>query len=176
MGKVSRLISIVVGIAMIVCGVALLLEPEGSLVVVALVLGIGLMAYGIKKLAYYLTMARYMVESLSILLVGVLALDVGFFAITLIDASRVSVVLYLVGYNALSGIFGIVRGLESKRLGSRWKPRLLHGAINLALAILSLAFMGSEQIILIIFCIGLFYSAAMRIASALKPTEIIYIP
>lgn len=176
MGKVRRFISILVGVAMIACGVALLLEPEGSLVVVALVLGIGLMAYGVKKLVYYLTMARHMVESLSILLVGVLALDVGFFAITLLDAPRVSIVLYLVGYNALSGVFGIVRGLESKRLESRWKPRLFHGVINLALAILSLAFMGSEQIILVIFCIGLFYSAAMRIASALKPTEIIYIP
>jgi hypothetical protein len=37
------------------------------------------------------------------------------------------------------------------------------------------AFVGSDEVVIAVFCIGLFYAAPTRIASAFQPTEIIYI-
>jgi len=47
--------------------------------------------------------------------------------------------------------------------------------VSLALASLCTTFINSGETIIWVFCIGLFYSAGVRLASAFKPTEIIYI-
>ena len=74
-----------------------------------------------------------------------------------------------------TGVLSIARGVEAKLMGSRWKYRVVHGLVNIALALLCVAFSASDQIVIYIFCIGLFYSAVTRLISAFKPTEIIYI-
>ena len=175
MSKLQRIMSFLIGLMMIICGVALLLAPKDGLVFVAYVLGFAIMIYGVRMLVYYLTMARHMTSGLSVLFIAVIVIDVSVFALALVGDPKLSIVIYLVGYNMLTGILSIARGIESKLFGSSWIPNVLHGIVNIALAALCVTFVGSDQIVIIIFCIGLFYSAAERIVTAFRPTEIIYI-
>ena len=175
MTKLQRIANLALSLLMIACGMIMLLEPQGGLLVVACVLSLALVLYGVRKLVYYLTMARHMTGGLSLLFIAVIAIDVGVFAAAVIDNPQVAIALYLACYNVLTGILAIARGVESKLFGSPWVLSIVHGLVNIALAALCVAFVHSNEIIIWVFCIGLFYSAGARIASALKPTEIIYI-
>ena len=175
MTKLQRIANLALSLLMIVCGIALLLEPRDGLFAVAFVLGVALVLYGVKKLVYYIRMARHMTGGLTVLFIAIVAIDVGVFAAAVIDNPQVAIALYLACYNVLTGILAIARGVESKLFGSPWVLSIVHGLVNIALAALCVAFVHSNEIIIWVFCIGLFYSAGARIASALKPTEIIYI-
>lgn len=170
-----NLANIALGALMISCSAVLMLAPQDGLSIVAMVLGIGLAVYGVRKLVYFFTMARHKVGGLSVLFVGVIALDAGAFMLTLVDDTQFFIAFYLIGYNVLEGVFGIVHAVEAKMLESRWKASMFHAIVNLALAVACLAFVGSARIIIAIFCIGLIYNGCVRIASAFRPTEIIYI-
>ena len=160
---------------MLACSIALMLYPEEALILVVIVLGVWLVVFGTRNLVYYFTMARHMVGGLSLLFVALIAIDLGAFAITLIGNRRFAIVLYLIGFNAFTGVVCILRAVEAKMLDSRWKPNLIHGIVCFALVIASLVFIGSDRIIIAIFCFGLVYAACVRIASAVRPTEIVYI-
>lgn len=175
MGNLRRFTNVAFGLVMIACSIALMLFPETALIVVAVVLGAWLVAFGVRNLVYYFSMARHMVGGLSLLFVALIAIDLGAFAFTLINNPRPAVVLYLIGCNAFTGLVSIMRAVESKSLDSRWKPSLIHGIISFALVVTCLVFMGSDQIIVAILCFGLIYGACVRIASAARPTEIVYI-
>lgn len=175
MTNVQRLGNFLLSLFMIVCGVALLTDPQNGIYVVELVLAAAFFLYGVRKLVYYLTTARHMVGGLSILFIGVIAIDVSVFALTVVEDPRFSLVLFLVCFNLYTGILSIARGIESRLFESGWKLNVLHGLINLVLAVLSIVFVGSDQILVAIFCIVLFYNAITRLVSVFKPTEIIYI-
>ncbi len=175
MDRLERAANFAIGLAMIACGILLLLEPKYGLIIVAFILGFALLLYGMRTLIYYVTMARHMAGGLSILLIAIIAIDVGAFALTLAGKPRISIVLYLVGYNVLVGIVTIARGIEAKKLESRWKGSVIHGLVSIALAMLCLVFIGSDRVVMAIYCFGLFYRASVRIASVFRPTEIIYI-
>lgn len=160
---------------MILGGIALLLDPQDALLLVAMVLGFSLVIYGLHSLVYYITMARHMVGGLSILFIAVIAIDLGSLALAFYDQPRLSIVMYLVGYNAFTGIVAIARAVESKLFESRWLLTLAHGIVNIALAVACIVFIGSDQIVIAVFCLGLFYNAIVRLVSAFRPTEIIYI-
>ena len=160
---------------MIVCGIILLFNPENGLMLVALTLGFAFMVFGVRTLVYYVTMARHMVGGLALLFIAVIVIDIGSLALALINDPRLSIALYLIVYNAFMGVLAIARGVEAKMFGSPWVGNIVHGIVNLALAAACIAFLGSDQIIIGVFCIGLFYSAGVRLVSAFKPTEIIYI-
>ena len=160
---------------MILGGVALLLEPHDALLIVAMGLGLYLVVYGVRSLLYFATMARHMVGGLSILIVAVIAIDLGSLALAFSDQPRVSIVMYLVGYNVYTGIVTVARAIESRMFESSWLLTLGHGLVNIALAVLCIVFIGSDQIVIAIFCFGLFYNACVRLVSALRPTEIVYI-
>ncbi len=175
MGSMRRLANIAFGLVMIACSIALMLFPENALIVVAVVLGFWLVVFGARNLVYYFTMARHTVGGLSLLFVAVIAIDLGAFSFTLINNPRPAVVLYLIDCNAFTGFVSVMRAIESKTLDSRWKPSLIHGIVCFVLVVASLVFMGSERIIIAILCFGLIYGACVRIASAVRPTEIVYI-
>lgn len=175
MTRLRRIANVVVGLVMIVCAVDLLIDPKGGLVLVAMVLGLGLLLYGMRMLVYYLTMARHMAGGLSILFIAVLALDVGSFSIALVDNPQVFCILYLVGYNAITGVIAVARGIEAKKFESHWKLSVVHGIVNMILALACIVFAGSESIVIYIFCFGLVYRACVRIAEAMRPTEIVFI-
>lgn len=160
---------------MIACSIVLMFDPAGGLMIVAMVLGLWLFVYGLRKLVYYLTMAHHMAGGLSVLFFALIAIDLGALSLVLFDEPRIPVMLYLVGFNAFTGFVCIFRALEAKNLGSSWKPSLLHGIVSLALVVICLVFINSDRIIMAALCFGLIYAAVVRIVSALRPTQIIYI-
>ena len=175
MTKLQRIANLALSLLMIACGLVLLLEPGNGLIAVAFILGIALILYGVRKLVYYIRMAHHMTGGLSLLFIAVIAIDVGVFAALVIGSPQLAVALYLVAYNVLTGVLSIARGIESKLFGSPWVLRVLHGLANLALAALCVAFVNSDEIIIWVFCFGMFYNAGVRLVSVFKPTEIIYI-
>lgn len=175
MSKLRRIMHVIIGLAMIACGVMLLLEPKSALVIVAIVLGLYLVIYGVYTLVYYITMARHMVGGLVLLFIAVLAIDLGSVALAFYEEPRLPIVLYLVCYNVFTGAIAVARAVEARKFESRWKATLAHGILNIALAVACLVFIGSDQIVVAIFCFRLFYGACIRLTSAFKPTEIIYI-
>ena len=175
MTSLQRIANLALGLLMIVCGVILLLEPKGGLLVVAFILGLAVLLYGVRKLMYYVRMARHMVGGLAVLFIAVIAIDIGVFAVAVVDNPQLAIAFYLICYNVLVGVLSIARGIESKLFGAPWVLRIVHGLVNLALAGLCIAFANSNETIIWVFCIGLFYSAGVRVVSAFKPTEIIYV-
>ena len=175
MTKLQRIANVIVGLLMIACGFILLLDPKNGLLAVSFILGLTVLLYGVRKLVYYLRMAHLMAGGLSVLFIAVIAIDIGIFAVAVIDNPKLAIALYLVCYNVLAGALAIARGIESKLFGAPWVLSIAHGLVNIALAGLCIAFANSDDTIIMIFCIGLFYNAGVRVVSALKPPEIIYI-
>ncbi len=175
MTNLQRIANLCLSLLMIACGTTLLLQPQSGLVVVACVLGIALVLYGIEKLVYYITMARHMTGGLSVLFIAVIATDIGIFAAAVISSPQLAIALYLISYNLLAGVLSIARGVESKLFGSPWVMHVVFGLIDIALAILCVSFIDSDEILIWVFCFGLFYSACVRLVSVFRPTEIIYI-
>ena len=175
MTKLQRFGNLLLSLLMIVCGVVLLLDPHNGLQYVAVVLGLGLVLYGVRKLWYYIRMARHMTGGLSVLFIAIIALDVGLYAIAVIDNLKLALALYVISYCILTGVLSIARGVESKLFGSPWVMRVVEGLISLVIAGLCIAFIRSDEVIIFVLCLGLFYSAGERLVSVFKPTEIIYI-
>ena len=175
MTSFQRIKNIALSALMIACCVVLLLDPEDGVAIVAVVLGIAIVLYGVRKLVYYITMARHMTGGLSVLFIAVIATDIGIFAAAVISSPQLAIALYLISYNLLAGVLSIARGVESKLFGSPWVMHVVFGLIDIALAILCVSFIDSDEILIWVFCFGLFYSACVRLVSVFRPTEIIYI-
>lgn len=175
MTNLQRIANAAFSILMIVCGVILLLNPKDGMIIVASILGLAVSLYGVRMLVYYVRMAHHMTGGLAVLFIAIIAIDIGAFAAAVIDSPKLAIALYLICYNTLTGVLAIARGVESKLFGSPWILHVVHGLINLGLAVLCIACVNSDETIIWVLCIGLFYSAGVRLVSAFKPTEIIYI-
>jgi len=174
--NLQRFGSLILGLLMVACGFVLLLEPQGGVIVVAAILAAALLLYGVGKLVYYIRMARHMAGGLMVLFIAVIALDVGVLAFAMvIENPLVAIASYLSTYNTIVGFITIARGIESKMFGSPWISNIVLGLVSLALASLCTTYINSGETIIWVFCIGLFYDACVRMVSAFKPTEIIYI-
>jgi len=174
--KLQRIASLALAFLMVACGIVLLLVPKEGLVAVAIVLAAALVLFGARMLVYYIRMARHMVGGLTVLIIAVIAIDVGAFgAAVVMESPLLAVATYLSTYNTIIGFMSIARGVESKMFKSSWIPSIVTGFVSLALASLCTTFVNSGEAIIWIFCIGLFYNAGVRLVSALKPTDIIFI-
>ena len=172
----GRIRNFLAGIFMILGGIVMLLFPPLGYALVTLMLGLSLFFAGARKLVFYFTMARNMVGGKSQLFVGLILLDFGAFTLSLTEVPRLYIALYLLGAYLVSGAMDVARGVEGKRYASpTWKRDLRHGLERLALAALCLVFARSEDTLVLFYCIGLFASAAARIASAFRRTAIVYI-
>ncbi|MBR5766192.1 MAG: DUF308 domain-containing protein [Lachnospiraceae bacterium] len=176
MGKMKRFELILKAVFMILAGIIIVADPENGYQIVTAILCLSLLIYGIRMLIYYLTMARHMVGGRLILFVAVIELDFALFTMTLSDVPKLYVVLYLLAINALSGVIEILRSLESRRGGaSTWKLNMTHGIINIAIAVMSLVFIKNTNMLSYMYCLGLFYSAAINVIRALRRTAIVYV-
>lgn len=175
MTKLHRIANLILSILLIAGGIYMLMDPERALLIVAIIMSAALLLYGLGKLLYYIRMARHMVGGLTVLFIAIIALDVAVFAITAIDDPKFALALYLICYYAVTGVLSIARGIESRMFGSSWIPGIVQALICLSLASLCVTFINSNETIIWVFCISLFFSAGVRLISAFKPTEIIYI-
>lgn len=161
---------------MIISGIIMVLYPESGYLLVVMILDITLLAYGIKSLVYYFTMARYMVGGQACLYKGIIALDFGIFAFNLDDLPKRIVLLYLVGCMAFTGIIDVLHSLEARRLRAKnWKYECFYGTCKVLFAIAALFFHDSLRILTLIYSAGLFHSAISNIITAFRKTAIVYV-
>ena len=165
------------GLCMIAVALFLILFPsdEAYMLIVA-ILSLGLAIAGIKDIIFYFTMARHMIGGKMILIQGVIILDFALITGSLTNVPKIYILLYLIGIHAFSGVVEVLRAMESKKaVEGPWKLKFSHGVINFLLAVACLIFIRKSNTALLIYSLGLIYSAVVRIFSAFRRTSFILI-
>ncbi len=176
MGKMERIRNFIAGLGMIASAAVMILYPDFGYLLVGTILSFILMLAGIRNLIYYRSMARHMVGGRRVFYMGLLLLDMGIFVGGLVTVNGIYVILYLVGGYAFSGLVHILRAFEAKKYSSLgWIGTLSNGLFDIAIAMLCLFFFQSQEIMVVIYCIGLVHSAILRIMSAFRRSAIVYI-
>lgn len=171
----QRIRKILFALGMIAVAVFLIVEPTEYMLIVS-ILAIGLAIAGIKDIIFYFVMARHMVGGKMILIQGVIILDFAMLTGSLAEVPKIYILLYLIGIHAFSGVVDVLRAMEAKRtVEGPWKLKITHGMVNLALALCCLIFIRKSNTALLIYSLGLIYSAIVRIFSAFQRTSFILI-
>ena len=176
MSAARRVWNIVVAVVSIVCAGALVLLPNEGYAVVWVILFCSLIVSGALRVWYYLSMARCMVGGKSVLYLGVIQLDLGLLASSLAGTPEWAIMLYLLGYHLFSGVVDILRAREERRFDAPWKLTLAQGIANVAVVVVCALFFHTPRAVVYLYSAGLVSSALVRIATALRPTAIVYIP
>ena len=173
----QRTKSFLFGLLMLGTAILFIAYPDDdSYTDVIWILSTGMAVKGIKDIIYYFMMARHMVGGKIILFQGVVILDLAMFTSSLSNVPKIYIFLYLIVIHAFSGVIETLRALESRKtLAGPWKLKLGHGIINFMLALACLVFIKQTNSALIIYSIGLIYSASIRIISAFRRTAFIVI-
>ena len=177
MNGFQRVRKVLFGLCMIAVALILILFPsdEAYMLIVA-ILSLGLAIAGIKDIIFYFTMARHMIGGKMILIQGVIILDFALITGSLTYVPKIYILLYLIGIHAFSGVVEVLRAMESKKaVEGPWKLKFSHGVINFLLAVACLIFIRKSNTALLIYSLGLIYSAVVRIFSAFRRTSFILI-
>lgn len=175
MTRLQRVKEIAMALVMLIAAVAMIMAPAEGYALIIVIVALYFTIEGIRKLVFYFTMARFMVGGRSILYMGILMLDFGILATSLTDVPRIYLLLYLIAANAFDGVIEVLRAVEARKYGSSWRLKMIHGVLNLVIAICCIVFINRPNAAVFIYCFGMIYSAFMRIASACRQTKFIYI-
>jgi len=176
MTKFQRIKECLFGAGVIFFGVIMLAFFNDGYYVLMSLLALSMFIYGIRYIVFYITMARHMVGGISSLYRGIIATDLGVFTMSLSSIPKVYILLYFIALHGISGGVQLLRALEQRKQGAPgWRLKMLLSIGNLFIAIACIIFIRSEDIVVIIYAIGLFYSGAIRILNAVKKSDIIYI-
>ncbi len=173
----QRIRSILFGLLMLGTAIIFIFNPgDDAYMTVIWILSTGLAVKGIKDIVFYFVMARHMVGGKIILFQGVVVLDFAMLTASLSSVPKIYILLYLIVIHAFSGIIETLRALESRKtVDGPWKLKLGHGIINFMLALACLVFIKQTNTALIIYSVGLIYSALIRIISAFRRTDFVII-
>lgn len=175
MTKLQRVVRVLTGIIMIVAAYMMYTYPSEGLLVIIAILSASFTIAGITDILRYFFMTRYMVGGRQILYRGVIALNFGIFAASLSSSPKLYIALYLTGMYMFAGAVDVLHGVQAKHLGGQWKFITVEGAIEILLGAACIVCIGSAQILVSLYCIGLLYRAFTRIASAFRRTAVIFI-
>ena len=176
MSRLQKAVYAFTGFVMIIFGLLMYLTEGTGYLIILLVLEFALMIFGLQQLIYYFTMARFMVGGKILLFIGIFLLDVGSFSMTVLDESRYTVLLYLIAWHGFIALVKVLRAIEAKRnKASSWRMNALNGALNLLIALSSLACIHNLTMLSYLYSFGLICSGVMRIASSFRKTSIVYI-
>lgn len=176
MSRIRKIYNVVTGIVMLLLSLLLILDGENSIELIAGILVLSLLVRGIRLILYYFLSARHMIGGLWVLIAAIFLLELSMFTSTMDDYPRLYVILYLLCYHAFSGFVNLMRGLEARRYQSpEWKPNVIHGAFDFLIAMACLVFLRSSAMLAAAYGITLAWSALLRIASAFRRSEVIYI-
>lgn len=153
---------------------------QDGFLIVSLLLSLSMVAFGLRNILFYLIMARHMVDGRSILYIGVIALNFGVFTLSISHNYGVFIVLYLLGFHALTGVLEILRAREARQYDApSWRMNLAAGIANIGFAAAAVIFglgRGDMRTLTVIYAVGLIYSALLNLISAFRKTAIVYIP
>ena len=172
----NRIWHFALGIGMILASIVLLLDPQDGCYVIVLLLDIVLIAAGTRLIVYYITMARFMVDSEGILYKAIILLDFGMFIFNLDDFPMHAVMFYLIGIFGATGFIRLLKVFEVKRSGGKfWHVTFFVGIGRILIAIASLFFLDSVMMMSVLYCVGLLNTAVSHIISAFRPTAVAYV-
>ncbi|MBO5556000.1 MAG: hypothetical protein J5927_02340 [Oscillospiraceae bacterium] len=153
---------------------------EDGLLLVSLILSVSLIVIGLRNLIFYFSMARHMVNGKSLLIIGVISLDLGLFTLSITRFQGPLIALYLLGAYAFAGVVDILRAREARQQEApAWKFSLAEGIANIGFAAAAFVFgllLGNMRDLTLIYAVGLLYSAFLNLLSAFRRTAIVYIP
>lgn len=175
MGKLKRIWNVISGIFVIHFALISMIIPKDAFLLIALIIAVILMIKGFSYISYYLTMAQHMVGGKTILFSGIIMLDFGVFVGTIAERSAAIIGIYLTAGHAITGGINVVKAVRSRKEGYAWKADMFQGVVNILIALVSLIFMGSVDILVYVYCSGLIYNAATRIITAFRKTAVVYI-
>ncbi len=176
MTKFQKFKGVLTGLIQLLFAVLIVLIPQEGYYLVFAILTLSLAVYGLKELIFYFSMARFMVDGRMTLYKGIILLDLGIFAGSLYDMPRFYVLLYLVGVHAFAGFVEVLRALEARKNKGHYKLKFAHGVFDVLIGVACFVYIKSPNTVAVIYAIGLFYSAILRIISSLRRTALIYIP
>ena len=175
MTKLQRVNNVFVALLMILGVVFIILMDKGYYFVV-LILWVSLAIAAVRGLIYYFTMARHMTGGKLVLYRAIILSDFAIFSFLIMDISKVYILVYLSVLFGFSGLVDILRSLEAKKQEAFWHFNMFQGVVSMSLAILCLIFISSVRLMEIVYCVSLVNAAVLRLISAFRATEIVYIP
>jgi len=179
MSGFQRIKDVLSGVIMILFAAAVFFVPGEGYYIIVLVTGVLIIIYGIRLMWFYFTMARFMVGGKSTLTKSILVLDLGLFTFMIARMNSMVIMLYLLGVYAFSGVIDILRAMEIKKHGaSGWRLKLTGGAVVVLLTLLLVVFAltkSQTEYLIYGFCIGLIYSAVIRMIAAFHRTTQVFI-
>lgn len=183
MSLLQRVKNIVYAALMLLFAWIMLTISEDDYDIIATIIAISMLIFGVRLLYFYGSMARHMVGGKIMLYEAIIILDLGLFTLSMaatVSASEPYIILfYLLNIYAFAGVISIMRSFEEKNNGLRsWKRKLFSGIFmilySVTLVVLSIAF--KDYVILKYgYCISLVYAAFVRIMTAFKKTAVVYI-
>ena len=178
MSRFRRFSSVMTGLIMILAAVLIFIFDNAYSLII-LVLGLYMTFSGISYIVYYLRMARHMVGGKIMLVIGTIFLAFGLFTLNLSDEPLIYLILYLLGFHAFTGLVSLLRAMEARHYDSpSWKLTFTTGIVNILVAIAAPVWgiiFKSPSVLIAIFCLGLVYAGVIRIITAFRKTEIVYI-
>ena len=171
----KRILHILIGLGLILVAVLLISLGEKGPEIIALVLGISMLIYGVRCLIVYFTKFRHMVGGRSQLYNGILTLDLGLLMLISFNTSTFLILVYLLGARLLSGGIDLMRSLESKKNGSPWLVKLLSAIISLVTVILGVIYFRDPDVVVLIYCISLGISAIEHFIAAFRRSKAVTI-
>ncbi|WP_029232217.1 hypothetical protein [Butyrivibrio sp. VCB2006] len=176
MTRFQKIKEVVVALFTIALSIVLFVADDYGYLLIIVFLSLSLVFMGIKELAYFFSMARFMVGGKIVLYKGIFFLDIGIFTSTLLDLPESVLLIYLAIIHGFTGLVEILRVIETLKYGSKsWKLKFSHGLIDVFLAVACIAFSNLPQTAVYIYCFGLLYSSLIKIISAFRKTTFVYI-
>ena len=179
MTKILRAFNVITGIGMFVVGALFFVDsPADVMEFVLFVIQLGMTLRGLRTLYYYLTMARYMVGGKNILYRGMIFLDLGILAGSLFEHPAAYAIIYIAMLHVFSGAVSVLRANESRKIGAHWRLRTAYGVADILMAaavVISGVIYKYPVITIYLYGAGLIYTAVLRIISAFRRTDIVYI-
>lgn len=179
MTRLRRVLNVISGIIVILAGVALFIIPaDDGIKFVLFFMGTAMTFRGLGILYYYLTMAKHMVGGRNVLYRGMIFLDLGILASSLIEHPMAFAVIYIALLHVFNGAVSVLRANEARKYGGHWRLKMAYGVthILLALAVVVIGVgMGQMQVAVWAYAAGIIYSSCLKIATAFRRTSIVYI-
>lgn len=176
MTYMQKFSAIIRGIITLIIAAVMLIVGSDSYVIVLLLLTLSLSIAGLKTLIYYFTMAKYMVGGRLVLYKGVILMDFAFLTFSFADIPKVYILIYLAMVHAFQGLVEILRAKEAHLYGAKsWWKNLAHGIVSITLTICCIIFIRNQNTAVIIYSLGLMYTAITYIAAGFRKTTLVYI-
>ena len=177
MSGFQRIRGVLIGLVMLTVAFVFIANPsEDVYISIVAILALGLAIAGLKDMIFYFRMARHMIGGKMILIQGAIIFDFAILTGALTSVPKIYILLYLIGIHAFSGVVEILRAMEARNsVEGPWKMKFGHGLVNLALAVACLIFIRRSNTAIMIYSIGLIYSAIIRIFNAFRRTSFILI-